>query len=180
MDLLDYYANLKRLDTPIFMRAGIRAVPKGRPRLGRRGFVYTPQSTVDFETQIRVLGSSIMGHRLPYSCPVIVTVRIFEPVPVSYSKLKKELAEAGLIVPPRGDLDNRVKAVTDALNGITYQDDDQVADIIASKRYGAAYLIHITIERVGLSDLEIDRYKKMKIAQVNNEHSTGGRRPRVG
>lgn len=172
-----YYDNLKRLDTPVMFRAGIRAVPKGRPRLGRRGFVYTPESTQHFETQIKVLASTTMGHRLPYSCPVKVTINIIEPVPKSYSKLQVELAEAGLILPPRGDLDNRVKAVTDAMNGVVYQDDDQVGDIVASKRYGSTYLIHVVIERTGLSSLEIDRYKKQK---VNDEHSSSGRRPTVG
>lgn len=178
MNLQAYYDNLKRLDTPVMLRAGIRAVPKARPRLGRRGAVYTPQTTHDFETQIRVLAASVMGHRLPYSCPVAVTIDIFEPVPQSYSALQKELATAGFILPPRGDLDNRVKAVTDAMNGVVYQDDDQVGSIKAAKSYGAAYLIIVKIERMGLSDLEIDRYKKMK--KVDNEQRASGRRSTMG
>ena len=178
MNLWDYYENLKRLDTPVVMRAGIRAVPKARPRLGRRGFVYTPETTQHFEAQIRVLAKSVMGHRLPYSCPVKVTITITEPIPPSHPKWRTKLADAGLVLPPRGDLDNRVKAVTDAMNGIVYQDDNQVGEIAAVKRYGSAYLIHVVVERTGLSDLEIDRYKKMK--KVNDEQPLGGRRPTMG
>ena len=35
----------------------------------------------------------------------------------------------------RTDLDNYVKAVLDACNGIVYHDDRQVTNLVASKRY---------------------------------------------
>lgn len=179
MSLEDYYENLKRLDTPVMLRAGLRGVPKGRPRFSRKsGAAYTPKETREFETQIRVLAASVMGHRPPYSCPVKVTIRFYEPPPVSFSKLQTDLAMAGLIVPPKGDLDNRVKAVTDAMNGVVYHDDKQIGDMVQSKRYGPANLITVTIERTGLSDLEIDRYKKMQ--KVNDGQLAGKRRPTVG
>jgi Holliday junction resolvase RusA-like endonuclease len=173
----EFYDNLKRIDTPVRFVAGIRAVPKGRPRFSK-GHAFTPAATREFEAQIRELGKKIMGHRLPYACPVLISVEILEKVPASRSAFEKELALAGMTVPLRGDLDNRVKAVTDALNGIVYYDDVQIADTIASKRYGSGDFITVKIERVGLSGLEIDRLKKLKKASHGSTDSRGS--PQVG
>jgi Holliday junction resolvase RusA-like endonuclease len=177
MTLSDYYANLLAKDEPIVMRAGLRALPKGRPRFSK-GHAYTPQSTREFEAQIRTLGAAAMKDRRPYSCPVFITVVATEAVPASRSTLEKEIALAGYTVPLRGDLDNRVKAITDALNGIVYHDDVQIAETHAVKKFGAANLITVTIQRSGLSDLEIDRYKKL--IKVNNGTVTGRSGPTMG
>jgi Holliday junction resolvase RusA-like endonuclease len=168
-----YYANLKRLDTAVFLRAGLRAVPKGRPRFAGN-HAYTPEKTRTFEAQIAHLAREVMGHRLPYSCPVKVTLKLVEEVPTSWSARKKELALAGLLVPLRGDLDNREKAVFDALNGIVFHDDVQIGHKVSSKEFGFSNLITVTIERNGLSDIEIDRWiktQKVKDGSVANRGS---------
>lgn len=175
-DAVEYYMRLKSGDVPIVLRAGLRAVPKGRPRFSQ-GHAYTPKSTREFEAQLRALGVSFMGSRSPYSCPVAITIALTELVPVSRSALEKELALVGYTVPLRGDLDNRVKAITDALNGVAYYDDVQIASTSASKGFGLANLITVTIERVGLSDLEIDRYKK---SRVKHGQRTSGSGPSMG
>lgn len=160
MTLDDYYADLKRLDTPVTMHAGIRAVPKGRPRFAGN-HAYTPESTRVFEAQMKHLAKSAMGHRLAYTCPVAVTLTLVEIPPASWSAAKKELALAGMLTPLRGDLDNREKAVFDALNGVVYYDDVQISEKTSSKAFGNANLILVTIERNGLSDIEVDRWIKM-------------------
>lgn len=45
----------------------------------------------------------------------------------------------------RPDLDKLIRAVNDALTGIAYADDNQVAVIHTSKRYGPTPGVHITI-----------------------------------
>jgi Holliday junction resolvase RusA-like endonuclease len=161
MTLEDYYNRLKLDDTAVVIRAGLRAVPKGRPRFAGN-HAYTPAATREFEAQIKTLAKSIMGHRLPYSCPVSVTLTLVEVVPVSWPKLKKEMALAGMIVPSRGDLDNREKAVFDALNGVVFYDDVQICRKSSSKAFGAANLLIATVERSGLSETDIERWTKMK------------------
>lgn len=173
MTLEEYYDNLKRLDTPVFIRAGLRAVPKGRPRFAGT-HTYTPEKTRVFEAQIRKLAQDVMGHRLRYNCPLKITIRIVEAVPASWSKPKKELALAGLLVPLRGDLDNREKAVLDAMNGVVFHDDVQVGAKTSSKEFGLANLITVTIERNGLSDIEIDRWIKMQKVSNGSNVSRGG------
>ncbi len=57
-------------------------------------------------------------------------------IPKSWSKKKTEEAQNGFIRHiSKPDLDNLIKAVKDALNGIIWQDDSQVFNIIADKVY---------------------------------------------
>lgn len=177
MTAQEYYDALFRTDEPVTLRCGLRALPKGRPRFSK-GHAYTPETTRTFEAQIRALGVSAMQHRQPYSCPVAITVVAVEEVPKSRSVVDKELALAGYTVPLRGDLDNRVKAITDALNGVAYHDDVQIAETHSYKKFGAANLITVTIRRLGLSSLEIDRYKKL--TKVNNGTIAGRGGPSMG
>ena len=58
-------------------------------------------------------------------------------IPVSWTKAKRADALAGLVMPTgRPDLDNLVKALTDACNGIVWRDDAQIVRLMAEKRYG--------------------------------------------
>lgn len=164
MILPEYYQKLLANDVPITFRAGLRAVPKGRPRFSK-GHAYTPAATREFEKQIRELAVKAMGDRLPYSCPVHVHLHLVETVPVSWGAVEKEAALLNYLVPLRGDLDNREKAVTDALNGVVYHDDVQIGRKTSSKEFGLTTMLTVTIRRNGLSELEIDRYKKLKKAR---------------
>ena len=56
------------------------------------------------------------------------------PIPKSWSKKRKNEA-AGCYHTSKPDLDNLQKALLDAMNGIVFEDDSQVADIRAVKRY---------------------------------------------
>jgi Holliday junction resolvase RusA-like endonuclease len=65
-------------------------------------------------------------------------VRVWIDVPVapSWSRKKRQAALAGALHPTgKPDLDNCVKLLMDALNGILWRDDAQVTDIAVIKRY---------------------------------------------
>ena len=47
----------------------------------------------------------------------------------------------GLLTAQWGDVDNFLKAVMDALNGICYKDDGQVTQISGTKNYGEPHII---------------------------------------
>lgn len=175
-ELLAYYAALKQADAGLSLRAAVYSVPKGRPRFSGKGHTYTPEATREFEGVIRALAQSKKWKA--YSCPVTVTIVIQVATPTSYDPVKTVMAMLGLITPPRGDLDNRVKAITDALNGIAYYDDVQITRTISEKVFGSTNLISVEISRAGLSDMEIDRFKKMqKVAHVSRN---SGRSNSVG
>jgi len=91
-----------------------RPVPKGRPRLGVRGrkaFVYTPPDTKEYEKLVGWI-AKCSGCR-PVDGPVAVDLDIYVRI--------------------RMDLDNVAKSVLDGLNGIAYQDDGQVVELLVRK-----------------------------------------------
>lgn len=111
---------------------------KGRPRFARRGsFVraYTDERTATAETWIKACAVDQAG-AVPIEAPVSVDIAIAVPVPASWSKRKREHALAGTLMPTgKPDLDNCIKLIADALNGIVWRDDKQIVRIAASKRY---------------------------------------------
>ena len=132
----------------------IKPAGKARPRVTRRG-TFTPNKTVRIEESIRLFAAS-SGVRL-IDGPVSLTVDcLFEP-PRSWSKKRRQEAIEGAcnhIGKP--DADNVAKLVGDALNGIAYKDDSQVAELIVRKAYDAENRIEIKISpsasRGGIND----------------------------
>ena len=82
-------------------------VPKGRPRV-YRGHGVTPSRTRIAESRIRADFMAKYPDGEPFDGPVKVVVEFWK-------------AKRG-----RPDLDNLVKLVTDALNGVAYRDDEQI------------------------------------------------------
>jgi crossover junction endodeoxyribonuclease RusA len=81
-------------------------VPKERPRFGR-GRVYTPEKTVAYERKVRFYAAAARVR--PIDGDVALTLAIYLPDR------------------RRRDMDNIEKAIKDALNGVAYEDDSQVA-----------------------------------------------------
>lgn len=123
---------------------------KGRPRIGRawgRAIAFTPQKTRTREGIIAALAMEAMKGSAPFDGPVQLTLTAFFSVPASWSKAKRAAALSGAILPAkRPDLDNIVKAATDALNGIVYLDDAQICAVMISKLYAerAETVIHVS------------------------------------
>lgn len=114
-------------------------VGKGRPKFARRGsFVtaYTPQKTASYESLVKLAAGDVMrGHDL-LSGPLVAIIEARSTPPASWSKKKKNVAlESGLFT-SKPDLDNLAKAILDACNGIVFQDDAQIAVLLAAKAYG--------------------------------------------
>ena len=146
--LREKFKQLAVNDQDFFLELKWKAVPKGRPRVGRHS-VYTPKRTREFEAKVKAAAKTV--DRAPYTCPVKVEVYVCEPIPQTYKGFKRAAALEGLINPPVGDLDNKVKAITDALNGKAYLDDKQIVDIRATKRFSPSASIVVIVSRAGLS-----------------------------
>lgn len=68
------------------------------------------------------------------------------PVPKSWSKRKQADALAGQLMPTtKPDLDNCVKAIFDAVNGIVWTDDVQVVGLRVRKVYGATPGVQVIV-----------------------------------
>lgn len=129
----------------------VYGLPKGkaRPRVTRTGHAYTPAATVAWENTIRLQAIHAMrGIDIPDGNLIVRMTFFFQP-PKSYAKKRRELLmNEGRPMPHKPDIDNLVKAVLDACNGIAYKDDAAVVEIDARKRYGEEDGVQVTIERL--------------------------------
>jgi Holliday junction resolvase RusA-like endonuclease len=79
-----------------------------------------------------------MGSQDPLDTPIALSVRVYKTIPVSWSKAKRQQAESGDLRPVnKPDIDNYIKAVMDAGNGILWVDDSQVCELHSIKVYGS-------------------------------------------
>jgi crossover junction endodeoxyribonuclease RusA len=104
-----------------------RPVPKGRPRLGRRGRVFTPEKTL--EAEARIAGAWAMSDGPIFEGPVQMRIE-FTPEGCEVTVLDYEVPPSKL----RGDLDNYLKTLMDGLNGVAWTDDKQVHYVEAWKK----------------------------------------------
>lgn len=115
-------------------------VGKGRPRAARTPHgisMRTPAKTARYESTAALFAAQAMTGRPPFSGPMCVFMDIVLPVPTSWSKKRQTAALAGQEWPTKKpDMDNVVKGIFDALNGIVWQDDVQVVALNVGKVYG--------------------------------------------
>jgi Holliday junction resolvase RusA-like endonuclease len=128
------------------------AVGKGRPRATRQGaFVrmYTPKKTADYESLVKAEARLAMAGKELFTDAVNVSITIYvEPIK-SMSKKNRVIALAGAIRPTKKpDIDNSIKALLDAMNGVVYVDDNQVVELSASKVYGSEAKVIVSVENV--------------------------------
>lgn len=123
-----------------------RPIPKERHRTDTRdGHTYTPRRTVKFAKTVAEFGAHAMRGYGPFTGPVNATITFYFPVPKSWPELRRLAALSGRILPTvRPDLDNTIKSVLDALNGVVYVDDAQITDKNTSKRYADVASIEIS------------------------------------
>ncbi len=92
-----------------------RPVPKARPRMGVRGrkaYVYTPPKTKEYEKLVGWM-ARCAGCK-PLNGPIVVNLDLY-------------------IKGRSGDADNYCKSILDGLNGVAYEDDDQVIELLVRK-----------------------------------------------
>lgn len=100
---------------------------KGRPRLGRRGRVYTPIATHEAENRIADIWRSSGGPKLEGPIEIEVDFYKDSSVVVVRESMDYELSKL------RGDIDNYLKLIMDGLNGVAWDDDKQVVYVYAVK-----------------------------------------------
>lgn len=107
---------------------------KARPRLGKY-CTYTPQKTVDYEKLIKSIYES---EGLPKLFGAIrAEIEVVYDIPKSTTKKAAAGMLAGELYPAKKpDIDNILKIVFDALNGIAYKDDNHIVEVLCRKRYG--------------------------------------------
>ena len=95
---------------------------KQRPRMTRRGRVFTPQETLEAE---RIIAEQYNGPIFEGPIALIISYGN-DHQQITIMPLTTFDNESKL----RGDLDNYIKLTSDALNGIAFQDDRQIKLIV--------------------------------------------------
>jgi Holliday junction resolvase RusA-like endonuclease len=119
---------------------------KQRPRFSRKGGrTYTAEQTVTMEAHVRHCADQAVGNPC-LTGPLAVAIEVGLPIPRSWSKRKQTEAASGMARPTgKPDLDNIIKLVCDALNGVVWNDDSQIVAQVATKHYA---LVPETVIRV--------------------------------
>jgi Holliday junction resolvase RusA-like endonuclease len=116
-------------------------VPKGRPRFRSMGkFVqtYTDTKTRDFEKTVAEASKHAMGASEPLKTPLKVFLQFTLPIPASVTKKRLKSILDGLEVhTKKPDLDNLIKATIDGMDKIVFDNDSQIVNISATKKYGS-------------------------------------------
>lgn len=127
---------------PRAWRLTIRGEPvaKARPRLATingHARAFTPAPTRRYEDIVRQRATLEWSRPLLTGVAIALQVTFFRGIPASWAKGKREAALLGTLRPTgRPDLDNLLKACTDALNGVVYLDDSLIVEANARKFYG--------------------------------------------
>lgn len=115
-------------------------IGKGRPRattVKGKARMYTPARTANYEGTVALFAAQAMTGRQPFSGPMCVFMDVVLPIPASWSKKRQAAALAGQEWPTKKpDMDNVVKGIFDAMNGIVWNDDVQVVALNVGKVYG--------------------------------------------
>lgn len=107
-------------------------VAKGRPRVTMRGGharAYTPAKTRTAEAALRYMLSAAGARVVPR--PIPITVRAVFRLPRPASLAKRFTAPT-----KKPDLDNTIKTLADAGNGVLWEDDAQIVELNVRKTYG--------------------------------------------
>lgn len=121
-------------------------VAMGRHRTTRTGHTYTPKKTVDAKSIIAYTVSQTYKG-LPLDKPLRLSVRFCcAPSKAIQKKQPLELMAEAIPVIKRPDIDNLLKTLGDALNGILWTDDKLIVDIEAVKRYSLQPRISFSVE----------------------------------
>lgn len=151
-----------------------KCVGKQRPRFQRVGnFVktYTPKETLDYESRV-VFAYKNSG------CEFMGQVSIKARISVHISLNKGDYGKKGLNKSGREklsgvkrptvkpDCDNIAKSILDALNGVAYNDDSQVVELVVEKHYDEKDYVEVSLtnaDKIGKDKLAIAEVMKWLI-----------------
>lgn len=122
---------------------------KARPRHTKSGIVYTPKKTKDYEELIKTYYLLKAPMLMFADDNISLSITVWYDIPKSTPKGKaKDMLNGDIEPNKKPDIDNIVKVVIDALNGVAYNDDKQVIEVTAKKQYAANPMLIIDIRTI--------------------------------
>lgn len=125
-------------------------VAQGRPKasiIAGRAIMYDPKPSRDFKRDVKAVAQAYVPEKL-LTGALVLELKIYRPIPKSFSKKKRELALTGELRPTtKPDLKNYIAGVEDALEKVLYENDSQIiAYGDTGKWYGDPPRIEVTLK----------------------------------
>lgn len=125
-------------------------VAQGRPRFTNiNGYprAYEPEKSKQAKASIQRQVKGIV--KQPYNEPIRLYVTFYRSLTQEMQrKVVKKQLKTPIFADKRPDLDNYVKLLKDALNGIFWTDDSLIVELVAKKYYDAIPRIEIEIQEI--------------------------------
>ena len=96
----------------------IEPIPQPRPRFAR-GRVFQPARIVEYKRQIANVARAAVKQAAPMSGLLTCSIRLYRKYKIDSRRY--------------GDVDNHLKAIFDALNGVVFVDDSQIVSVDCKK-----------------------------------------------
>lgn len=125
-------------------------IPKGRPRFTRGGRTYTPKRTHDYEKKVKEAYLKEHPSGMAFENEAVeIILNVYMAVPKAYSKKKRDhMICFEYPTLHKGDADNFLKSIADALNGVAYTDDCQIVVATVNKLWSETAKAEVTLRKV--------------------------------
>lgn len=123
-------------------------VGKERPRVNMYTYrVYTPNKTKDYEFLVQQYFRMQYPKYETLKGRISINIIAYLKIPKSTSKTKvQEMLENKISPTKKPDADNIAKSILDAMNGLVFEDDNQVSKISVEKRFALEEKAVIEVE----------------------------------
>ena len=129
----------------------IEPVEQARPRATRMGRgirLYDPKKVSVYKKQLAMM-CKFQYKQAPLTGPLMVELNFFRHIQSSISKKERELRLSGIHRPVvKPDTDNYIKSTLDGLNGLLWEDDNQIVDLVAHKYYSDKPRVEIEVTKL--------------------------------
>lgn len=129
-------------------------IGQGRPKfstINGHAKAYDPEKSRNYKAYVKLLATQAMKEQgfAMIDGPCCLDIMAFFEVPKSKSKKFKERALLGLERPTKKpDIDNIVKALQDALNGLAYKDDSSIVFLSVAKCYSEVPRVEVILREI--------------------------------
>ena len=129
-------------------------IGQGRPKfstINGHAKAYDPEKSRNYKAYVKLLATQAMKEQgfTMIDGPCCLDILAFFEVPKSKSKKFRERALLGLERPTKKpDIDNIVKALQDALNGLAYKDDSSIVYLSVAKCYSEIPRVEVILREI--------------------------------
>ena len=113
-----------------------------------KGHAYTPERTVAYEKLIRDEYMKQCGHKFGDVPLMMVVIIEYAPPRAATKKMREDMLAGRLLPTKKPDIDNVVKAVADAIQGVAYRDDVQIIRLTVVKTYAEEDAVSFSLREV--------------------------------